>query len=289
MNRKQIICLWIGMVIFAPILGLIIGGAAWYILLQYLPKYTSQTYIEVSPPVEKDPITTEAALVAKDIKYGYRLTMANLIKQHSTLRELIDRDKVRQTQWFKRFGEPTDKAVRKAFKDMEKHFRAYAHRDGDFVEISMTCRYPEEAALIVNEMVNLFVASQGGTKKADIVDKLDILESQRGIIQRELKAIEKKIEPDLAKQQLKIRDEKIRMLNAVKEQIEKLRIIHEDLKTPKVRSVGNAPVPLQVSSPRWELYFPCGAILGFISGIGLFCTGLVLLGRKAENKEGCPD
>ena len=275
------------MVIFAPILGLIIAGASWYLLRKYSPKYTARTYMEVLPPVDVDPTVIEPAVVQKEIRYGYRLTMASLIKQQSSLQRLLKSDKVKNTKWFQSKGNE-----RKRVKDLERNFEAVAYRDGDFVEISMTCRYPEEAALIVNEMVNLFVASQGGTKKADIVDKLDILESRRDTIQRELKAIEKKIEPDLAKQQLKIRDEKIRMLNAVKEQIEKLRIIHEDLKTPKVRFVGNAPVPLQVSSPRWELYFPCGAILGFISGIGLFCIGLiglVLLGRKAENKEGCPD
>jgi len=34
------------------ILGFIIGGMAWYLLLRYAPKYTAQTYIRVLPPIE---------------------------------------------------------------------------------------------------------------------------------------------------------------------------------------------------------------------------------------------
>jgi capsular exopolysaccharide synthesis family protein len=45
--------------------------------------------------------------------------------------------------------------------------------------------------------------------------------------------------------------------------------MHDDPETPKVQSVGPAQKPLEVSSPRWEFYFPGGTILGFISGIGL--------------------
>ncbi|MHC4707354.1 MAG: hypothetical protein ACYS8I_09745, partial [Planctomycetota bacterium] len=61
------------LMVSTTILGFIIGGAAWYLLLQYLPKYTAQTYIKVLPPVETDPIDVVAALANKDIAYGHRL------------------------------------------------------------------------------------------------------------------------------------------------------------------------------------------------------------------------
>ena len=83
----------------------------------------------------------------------------------------------------------------------------------------------------------------------------------------------KQKELDLARiqyqQRASIRDERKRMLDLVKEQLEKLKIMLEDPETPKVQFVGPAPVPLDISFPRWELYFPGGTTLGFMLGVGL--------------------
>ena len=70
-------------------------------------------------------------------------------------------------------------------------------------------------------------------------------------------------------QRMAVRDERKGMLDEIKAQIERYRILHDDPETPKVQRVGLAQAPLEVSSPRWEFYFPGGTILGFISGIGL--------------------
>jgi succinoglycan biosynthesis transport protein ExoP len=410
-------------------LGLMIGGSTWYLLKQYFPQYTASTYIEVLPPVETDPMTISSVQVQKDIQYGHRLSMASLIKQQSTLQQLLGRDKVRQTSWFAR---KADEAKR--IKDLDKYLGAIAHRDAGYVEVSMSCRKPGEAALIVNEMVDLFVASQGGTRRAEIAESLTKLEDQRARVQRELDAAErglgevrtawgitdlelpagrffrhtvelvlddlsvkenelaltikqvqanienleelatgpvteqiehiiendvvmlalarelafieaqlagrltkfgenhrtvlqtqelineirekrrlrkqeiaeqtrranladgqdilivmqerlaamekmraetaaKKRDLDLARvqydQRLKIRDERTMMIDSIKEQIEKLKIIHDDPRTPKVQRVGLAPVPLEmVSSRKWWVHFPVGTILGFLFGVG---------------------
>jgi len=86
-------------------------------------------------------------------------------------------------------------------------------------------------------------------------------------------ATTKKREVDFARtqyeKQVTIRDERRNMLNDIKEQIEKLKIMHDDPETPKVQFVGYAPVPLEVSSPLKKVYFPGGTVLGFMLGIGL--------------------
>jgi len=408
--------------------GLIIGGGAWYLLKEYAPKYTAETYLRVLPPVEKDPTAIVSPQVAKDIQYGHRLSMAGLIKQQSTLQELLGRDKIKETKWFER----RDRSILKAVKDLESRFRVSAQRDGDFIELSMTCGDDEESALIVNEMVDLFLRSQGDTKREDVAERLARLEEQRVRVQRDLDSAEraisdvrtatgltdldterryfqhtitlrlnslelqhndlilgisqvqadiknleglatgpineqiehqietdpvmvmlaqqrdfrgaqlagmltkfgenhkvvretqelinvikekrtirkaeiaeqtrqanyknaqdmlivlqerleeltklreeasaKKRELDLARAQyerrMAIRDERKDMLDSMKEQIEKLRIIHDDPETPKVQFVGFAPVPLEVSSPRWEFYYPGGTVLGLLFGVG---------------------
>ena len=422
------------LIVSLTILGLIISGVAWYLLRKYAPKYTAQTFIKVLPPVEKDPMTIGAAMVGRDIQYGYRLSLAALINQQSTLQKLIVRDKIQETEWFKSFGDierERHKCITKAFRDLSKRFGAYAQREGDYIVVSMTCSEKEEAALIVNEMVDLFLASQGSAKRKEVAARLVKLEERRVRVQSDLEyteqtladvrkasgfadleernfqhtitlrlndleiernelilditqiqtAIEnlerlatgpiaeqvgrevekdpimlslgqqltsleialasklekfgenhrvvreiqelisatkekrqirkteiadqtrwsnlknaqdslvvlqskleeltkmreeaaaKKIELDFARvqyeQRVSIRDERKQMLGLIKEQIEKMRMVREDPETPKVQFMGHAPVPLDVSSPRWRVYFPAGTTLGFVFGIGL--------------------
>ena len=169
------------------ILGFIIGGTGWYFLKKYYPKYTAQTYIGVLPPVEKDPAVIGGGWVGKDIQYGHRLSVANLIKRQSNLQKLIDKDKVQETKWFKRFGKSKAISIQKAYKDLMKHFVAFAHRDAEFVTISMTCSNKQEAALIVNEMLDLFLYEQRDTKRAEVAAKLKTLKDQRVNVQRDLR------------------------------------------------------------------------------------------------------
>jgi succinoglycan biosynthesis transport protein ExoP len=422
------------LIVSLTILGFIFGGASWYLLLRFLPKYTARTFIKVLPPIEKDPMAIVGGQVAKDIQYGNRVSLATIMTDQSTLQELIDRDKVKETKWFKRFGEVRERSIIKAVDDLKKRLSASAQRDGDYIVVSMTCGNAVESALIVNEMVDLFLASQRTSKKGDIAEKLTRLQAQRDNIQRDLDSAErglgevrdrwnltdledyggrqfqhaitlraneleieqskltleikelqanianlqelatgpineqveneierdpimlnlaqqlayleselaakltklgenhrtvrqsqeliseirekrlirkaeiaeqtrqanlknaqgylltlqqkleelekmrqeslaKQRELDLARiqyqQRASIRDERKVMLDSVKEQLEKLKIMLEDPETPKVQFVGAAPVPLEVSSPRWELYFPGGTVLGLMLGVGL--------------------
>ena len=419
------------MMVSLTILGLLISGVAWYLLRKYAPKYTAQTYIKVLPPVERDPMTIVGTQVAQDIQYGYRLSMAALIRQQSTLQELIDRNKIQATKWFENFGEIKTVRIRRAFKDLQRRFGAYAQRDGEFIVVSMTCGDKQESALIVNEMVDLFLRSQGATKREEIADKLTKLVDQRLRLQRDLQSAEdaldevrrasgltdlerrdfrntielkldsletdqdrltlamtqvqadienlrelatgpineqienqiendyvmvvlaqqlalieselagkltkfgenhkvvretqeliskirerravrkaeiaeqtrksnlqnaqdrlivfqsqfeeleklreeaaaKKKDLDMARiqydQRVSIRDERKNRLDETKAQIEKLRIMQEDPETPKVQFVGLAPEPLEISSPKWQIYFSGGTMLGFMFGVGL--------------------
>jgi capsular exopolysaccharide synthesis family protein len=419
------------MIVFLTVFGFCCGAGSWFLLLRYWPRYTAATFIRVLPPVEKDPTKIETAAVAKDIQYGYRLSMVALLKSQSTLQQLIDRDKVQQTKWFKSFGDIKDIRIRKAVKKLNGDFGAFAQRDGDSIVVSMTCRNKEESALIVNEMVSLFVSSQGSTKRKEVADKLAQLEEQRVRVQRDLdsaerglddvrrrygfadleehsfepiidrklndlesqqndlmmnisqtragietltaqaqgpvqvqverqvetdpvmtalaqqlafqesalasalarfgedhriirqareyinsieeerarrkaaiaeqtrqsnlrnaqdalvtlesrlgqlekmreEAAKRKEEMDLARAQfelrVKIRDERRTMLDSIKGQLEKLKIVHDDPETPKVQMVSLAPEPLEESFPRWETFFPGGTVLGLLLGVGL--------------------
>jgi capsular exopolysaccharide synthesis family protein len=90
-------------------------------------------------------------------------------------------------------------------------------------------------------------------------------------LRKEAQAEKEKL--DLARvqyaQRVAVRDERKERYDEIRATIESYKIIRNDPETPKVQSVGSALPPLEVSSPRWEFYFPGGTILGLISGIGL--------------------
>jgi polysaccharide biosynthesis transport protein len=434
MTPREIIAIlrrhWI-MITLLTILGFCCGGGSWFLFLRYDPKYTAQTFIKVLPPVEKDPTLIQSPPVAQDIQYGNRMSLAMQLTSQGMLQQLIDRDKIQQTKWFKEFGNIKDVRIKKAIKDLKKHFGANPQRDGDSIIVSMTCGSKEESAIIVNEMAYLFVNSQGGTKRKEVAEKMAKLSDQQVRVQRDLDTAERSLddirrrygftdldehqfqpvieqklndlenqgntlaldisqtranveslaaqaqgpvqvqverqvetdpvmlnlsqqlalqestlagalarfgedhrvirqikeyidaiqqerlrrkasiaeqtrqsnlknaqdqlseleqkldrleklreatakqkeEMDLAKTQYikssKIRDERRTMLDSIKGQTEKLKIIYDDPETPKVQLVDLAPDPLEAGFPKWQIFFPGGTFLGFLLGVGL--------------------
>ncbi len=173
------------------IVGLALGGASWYALQTYWPKYTAETYIEVLPPGQTDPMTVASPMMQKDILYGYRLSMANLIKQQTMLQNLIARPYVQGSTWYtKEMGED----LRKSLRDLEKNLGVFAMREADYVRVSMTCSKSDEAAKIVDEIVNLFVAQQTTSKRREVQDRLLQLERRQGSLQRDVDTADKALE-----------------------------------------------------------------------------------------------
>jgi len=189
MTPKEIMAIFrrhIFLIISTTILGIILGIAGWWVLLRIYPRYTAQTFIKVFPPIERDPTAIAGQMANKDILYGYRLSMANLLRQQSTFAELLNDDKIQQTKWFQHFGKI--KAVRtlKAMRDLEKRLGASAARDAEFITVAMTCGNDEESALIVNTMVNMFVSTRGTTRRQEVSGKLAGLNDQLNRVEREL-------------------------------------------------------------------------------------------------------
>lgn len=162
--------------------GAAVGGGLWFVLCRIAPKYTARTYIEVLSPGRSDPTVIGSPIANKDIAYEFRFSKAALIKQQSMLQELIRREKVRETKWFQKFGDD----VLAVMDDLDKHFGAVADRNSNYISVSMTCGSAEEAALIVNQMVDLFVRTQQTGVEADVSAKLSELTQQENTLRGRL-------------------------------------------------------------------------------------------------------
>ncbi len=181
------------LIIIFTILGGIAGGTGWYFMRKYNPKYTSNTYIEVLPPGEKDPMEISDRATNKDEKYAARKNIAMKITQRNNLDELLNKDSIQATKWFKKQGKNRSERFAEGLDDLKGSMGVHAHREADYVTVSMTCGDPSEAALIVNEMVDMFVSKQGHTKRGDIQAKLSELNKERSRLERELEAAEQSL------------------------------------------------------------------------------------------------
>lgn len=66
-----------------------------------------------------------------------------------------------------------------------------------------------------------------------------------------------------------LRDERQKRLDEINVQIEKVNMMRTERDVAKVIKMGDAPEPLQISSPDWKVFFPGGFILGLFSGVGM--------------------
>jgi hypothetical protein len=188
MGRREIFFAWVVLCVVA-VAGSATKAAA--------PTYAAKTLIRVLPYAEKDPMSIETPAVDARLQERFRRSMAALIKQQDMLQRLIDLREVQETKWFRGFGSTSDDKhhfVRKALKDLEHNLRVAAQQDTDFIKISMTCGDPREAALIVNEMVGLFVSWQQQKKRGRISAKLANLEQQHIALQKDLDTAERALE-----------------------------------------------------------------------------------------------
>ncbi|MHC5198886.1 MAG: GumC family protein, partial [Planctomycetota bacterium] len=189
----------IWMIIIFVILGTMIGGGSWYLCDRHIPKYTSSRPIDVDSPVIKDPMQIGGTQPQKDIYYQFRFTKASLIKQQSMLEELLRQSAVRETQWFKKNAKvdsagkligDQEKAIGKAYKDLEDNLGASAPRDNNYILVSMSCGSAKDAQTIVNEMVHVFLAQQQELARKGLAGELAQLTKQQEDIQSTLNQIE---------------------------------------------------------------------------------------------------
>jgi polysaccharide biosynthesis transport protein len=105
-------------------------------------------------------------------------------------------------------------------------------------------------------------------------DQLSFLTSRLEEVERnraEAEAKQKDLDAQRAKYEAftTLRDERQKRLDEINTQIEKVGMMRTDIDAAKVRKMGDAPEPLEISSPKWIIFFPGGFILGLFAGIGL--------------------
>jgi capsular exopolysaccharide synthesis family protein len=179
----------IWLILFMTIIGGAAGTGGWYLIRRYVPLYRAETAIKVLPPIETDPMNIVVAQVQQDIRYGHRVSLANLMKSQSTLQDLLKRDEVRNTKWYRQVTKGGADVAR-AVQCLDKNLTVFPHREAEHILVSMACGSPSEAALVVNQMVNLFINQHGETEKGDVRQKLADVTRRQSDVEQEIRQSE---------------------------------------------------------------------------------------------------
>ena len=141
--------------------------------------------VRVLPYADKDPMSIAPPAIDKDLQAEFRTSMAAMMVERITLRDLLGRDKVRDTEWYRAHSNTA-----KGMADLRKNLKAIPQQRGDLIRISMTCADPREACVVANELVGMFIRSQGVKRQTNITARLKEIERRRDQIETQLRQAE---------------------------------------------------------------------------------------------------
>lgn len=172
---------------------------------------------------------------------------------------------------------------RYGFSDLGQH----PYRDAMTERLICLGEQRDECAIKIKELQGRidFAAQQPQTSEPTEAGQSALVELRRSLAGMQAamaevekmreEAAEQKREIDVARvqyaQRAVIRDERARALDAVKAQLERLRILHDDLEAAGLRYLGGASEPLLPDGPKWRLYLPGGVIVGLMLAL-LHCS-----------------
>lgn len=184
--KKLISCLLI--TLFSIIILLAFANTA------FGAEYTAEALLKVLPYVEQDPMSLESPPIDEGLQNRFCESMVELAGQQSLLLDLLKRDRIRETEWFRKFGRTNEgyfeaRSLENALIDLRKNLKVSRKENSDFLAISMTCDYREESAIIANQFVDVFIRYQQMTRTQQITDKLRAINESRNAIERELTSL----------------------------------------------------------------------------------------------------
>jgi len=156
--------------------------------------YTARTFIRVLPYPDSDPTVIQTPVFDRETQQQFRRSLAALMKQESFLTDLLGRNRIRNTNWFKNLAKDSKAITPEMVADLQKNLQVTPSDDTDFIIVSMSCAEPQEAADIVNEAVDLFVSQQRDRRVSDVRNRLVELEKRRASLERELDLVERALD-----------------------------------------------------------------------------------------------
>jgi len=182
------------LIVVLTLLGAACGTGGFFVLRKYYPRWTALGAIQVLEPGQTDPTELRDAQANRDVYDRFRNSKLARIRGLATMQALLRREPVRGTRWFQRFvdGQATD--IPRAIRELERHLRVSAPRDDVHIMVSMTCGNPQEAALIAEELIDLFLRQQQDEATEDMRRQLNARTQQAVALKRDVDAARSRLQ-----------------------------------------------------------------------------------------------
>jgi capsular exopolysaccharide synthesis family protein len=162
--------------------------AATAITYRFFPAYPAEAFVQLVPPMS-DWSKPQDVILPKDYITSRLATEAARIRNPAVLQEVLALPEIKETYFYRWYGGNFDKCLHE-FEDM---LAVFPVRDSYLVRVAIAVRDPKEAKLIVNSVVDRYVARSTSDMTDEGRSKLDSLKNTEAAVTGELRQVRERI------------------------------------------------------------------------------------------------
>lgn len=167
--------------------GYLLVGAATFLVYRFAPTYYNEAYVKLIPPVQKD-LLSEPVL-PKDYIEHQLATEASRIRDTGTLLDVLAMPEIKDTDFYRWYGANFDKCLY----DLQQQLTVSPVRDTYLIRVGIAVQNPREAKLIVNKVVERYVARSRSSTTDVGRERIELLKASQTAIKGELDQVRERI------------------------------------------------------------------------------------------------
>ncbi|MCK5271247.1 MAG: polysaccharide biosynthesis tyrosine autokinase [Sedimentisphaerales bacterium] len=177
------------LIIIVTAVFVILSAALWCIFLVYSPEYASVGFVRCKMPIQEGLFGMGGVTPRKDVITMATASNAELLNNEFFLSEVLERTRVKETQWYIKRKDDLEKRL----DDMQKSFSAFPRRDTEFVMVRMVAASPKEAKDILDEALRQFQIQREESATKTLRRSLEALTGQRRKVDTKIRTSQSKL------------------------------------------------------------------------------------------------
>lgn len=173
----------------AGVLGLALGVGAYLVMNQTSPRWTSEAYLDVKAPIGsmEERSGSGPGGLSSDVIDRFKQTVAYRIRSEEILRQAIDTQLVRDTQWFKSYRSAVE--ARDALR--EDYLAVWPIRGSDIIQASVSTPKADDAKRILQAILDVYLRTVTSETREGIGEQLRIFSEARAKIEDDVARLDK--------------------------------------------------------------------------------------------------
>lgn len=170
-----------------------------YWLIQNRPSFRASALLEVESPLRSDPLQIAQPLAQVEIMERFVADKVALLQQDSLLKEVLMKEAITETDWYKSEGKKLTSAQLKLanrdnvdavvlFDRLKSSLSVGNLPNTNLVVVSVSTPYQDESAIIANTLVEVFLSKQKSENLDTYDTELDRTEKQKELLDDQINA-----------------------------------------------------------------------------------------------------